>query len=937
VNSLEKRLENQVQFWALLGPFLFLLSISVLVFKLTLHWYFPLSIMLGIPLCVKWKIKGMAVSLTFLFALTLYAYPDLNLNERYWHVGMALAMAFSFIILTLSLEEVEGVLTKLQVESKSRLENFLRLDDNSKKAEEAWVGEKIKLDNEMTVLSSDLAIAQQDKEIFYKLAQLAKDELNQIRTQHELLEQDLVYKKHHIFQLNEKLEETEITLQKIVDAESEGCNLQLKAELEESKINENKLQEDLNNLRENFEIIQKLNSDLKQLQEQSYANNVQEKQDLLESQNQLTSQILSIEQEKATLLEEIETLKIDYDQILIDKEQSREFCTTINDELLQHKKDLDTSKKVETSLTLQLRNIQDGLKVAQNQNEELRSLNAHLKLIESKSTNDRILLNQEKEDLIAKSNVLECQIVQIQNELEVSHKAAKELNVLAETYKKESDAILSEKTIYLEQIEQLKASETETNEKYIQTLQKLEEVHQQNQQDILRLKQERDEFKKQCDDLKILEVNLQEQLLSAQQEQKELSNQTDVLQKQLESTLQEQEELSQHTDALQKQLENSQQEQEGLLRQKDVLQKQLEGSQQEQKELSNQKKILQEQLNAIELEKIERIKEFEILKNEYEKILYQAQHQNEELSEVLEKTKESEKENLQKLNSSQKEKEQLLISIESLEACLEELKIEKLILEETLDATQINYSTLESSARDLDQCLSKSEQKIKYKENEIESLVEKKQHYANQLQAAEQKNANDKKELSAQIHELKQTIQSFETEKKKLEQEFHVIQEQLSFLKNGNQQNEKLLKQQCAEDFKTKEIEFETVLNEKIEEIKEWQSKLELASLNKDTSKTEIDLELHRTKSLYLQLKQQFQKKSQVLDQTRQELFVAQENALALQKNLEESEQFSTSESEELLQKAYTNLIQEFEVTQKESNFELEQLQSIIAHLTSKS
>ena len=59
----EGKLKAKSNFGLSWGHFLFLLSIAVLLFKVSIHWYFPVSAIIGIPLCVKWKMKGMAVAL----------------------------------------------------------------------------------------------------------------------------------------------------------------------------------------------------------------------------------------------------------------------------------------------------------------------------------------------------------------------------------------------------------------------------------------------------------------------------------------------------------------------------------------------------------------------------------------------------------------------------------------------------------------------------------------------------------------------------------------------------------------------------------------------------------------------------------------------------------------------------------------------------------
>jgi hypothetical protein len=221
VDVVGKKVENQVQFWSLLGPSLVLLSITVLLFKVSVHWYIPVSALIGIPLIVKWKMKGMAVALGFLLLLSGISYQNLDLDDRYWHVGLALTLAFSFIVLTLSLEEAQGLIHKLQLESQSRLDNFVLLDEKWKVAEQEWVSEREKSKAEISSLIQEATKTQEDKQTFYKLAQLAKDELVQVRNQHDQLLQDFLYKKKQIAELHERLEETELTIQGFVNSDVE--------------------------------------------------------------------------------------------------------------------------------------------------------------------------------------------------------------------------------------------------------------------------------------------------------------------------------------------------------------------------------------------------------------------------------------------------------------------------------------------------------------------------------------------------------------------------------------------------------------------------------------------------------------------------------------------------------------------------------------------
>lgn len=321
-----RKVEGQVQFWSFLGPFFILLSISVLLFKVTPHWYFPVSALIGIPLCVKWKMKGMAAALSCLLLLSSMGYQSLELDDRYWHVGLALAMAFSFIVLTLSLEEVQAVINKMELESQSRLDNFLLLDEKWKLAEQEWnvVIEKSK--SEVTTLTQEIARVQEEKQTFYKLAQLAKDELVQVRNQHDQLIQDLLYKKEQIAQLHERLEESEMTVQDFVnsDAEKQVQALQecvakgeqeketLRAKITRAQAHEEayrqekqQLQQEMEAYREQEKVALENHLKIQNLQTQ-YALLEEEKNGLVQAQTKLLQQVEQLEEDHQNHLQQIQ-------------------------------------------------------------------------------------------------------------------------------------------------------------------------------------------------------------------------------------------------------------------------------------------------------------------------------------------------------------------------------------------------------------------------------------------------------------------------------------------------------------------------------------------------------------------------------------------------------------------------------------------------------
>lgn len=330
MNILGKRIETQVQFWSLLGPFVILLAIAILLFKVSSHWYFPVSVLVGVPLCLKWKLKGLAAALILLFTLFAFSYPNLNLDERYWYVGMGMAMAFSLVILTLSLEEATGIVEKLQAESRSRLENYLRLDESVKDYEAKWNAEKDTLIAKTGALTTELTKVQEERQTLEKLVYLAKDELIALRSQHEQLLQDLFYKKQQVAQLHERIEENEATIQGFVNADTEQHIQKLTEQLANYEEKDLQLSQLLKVREEEIKMAKQQRFHLEQLIEQRDESLIQQQEHF---NLQLKDAIYSLDQNIQTLQQEKEhvlrQLKHSQEQLEIAKGQSAELVQAL--------------------------------------------------------------------------------------------------------------------------------------------------------------------------------------------------------------------------------------------------------------------------------------------------------------------------------------------------------------------------------------------------------------------------------------------------------------------------------------------------------------------------------------------------------------------------------------------------------------------------------
>ncbi len=274
-----RKVQFQIQFWSLVGPFLILLSTFILFFKISNHWYYSLSALIGIPCCVIWRMKGLACALASLFVLSTYGFQGTVTDESYWHVGFSIALAFSFVILTLCLEEVHELLNTFLTESQSRLNNIHLLDERWKTSEKTWIDEQSTLSARITVLTVELAKAQEEKTSFYKLVHLAKDELLQLRSHHDVLIQDLIYKKQQIVLLNEKLEECESTIQCLVDTDQEKELQKTYQQLEHSLSSILYLEATVDTLKKKEEALKEHHAqllvDLQKIQEKEIENSIE--------------------------------------------------------------------------------------------------------------------------------------------------------------------------------------------------------------------------------------------------------------------------------------------------------------------------------------------------------------------------------------------------------------------------------------------------------------------------------------------------------------------------------------------------------------------------------------------------------------------------------------------------------------------------------------
>lgn len=223
VNASEKKIEKQVQFWAIIGPVVILLTLIVLFVKFAQdQLYLPVIALVGLPICWRWKMPGLAATLVLLALAMLFAYARAISGELYWQIGMGMALALSFVATALSFDEMGALIGQIQAESKSRLDNYFHLDDKFKEAQKEWEESREKLLFQIQASSDRLSEKEQEIESSKLLLEALRDELkcvHQLQSKLILELQDFTMKEQEIDKkhqlVDEKAKELEIAFQRV--------------------------------------------------------------------------------------------------------------------------------------------------------------------------------------------------------------------------------------------------------------------------------------------------------------------------------------------------------------------------------------------------------------------------------------------------------------------------------------------------------------------------------------------------------------------------------------------------------------------------------------------------------------------------------------------------------------------------------------------------
>lgn len=203
----EKSIQQQVQFWGAIGPLMTIFTLLVCMMKHSVLQYgFPISLLLAIPLCWKWKFRGLALSLGLLLSIIAYHFFGMAMEERLWFVGLSLAAISSLVITTLSFDEVTLLIDSVQIESKSRLDNLLQLDENLRELSISNQEKIEKLIQELKKKECESAESKIRAENSDRLSQIVREELATVHAKYEEIQQEFFDLRHKYSQSQIKIE-----------------------------------------------------------------------------------------------------------------------------------------------------------------------------------------------------------------------------------------------------------------------------------------------------------------------------------------------------------------------------------------------------------------------------------------------------------------------------------------------------------------------------------------------------------------------------------------------------------------------------------------------------------------------------------------------------------------------------------------------------------
>lgn len=211
MNTEKTPLLEQVGFWSLLGPFIMLVTLTILLLNpLQQNLLIPGIALISFPLCWKWKVRGLYAAFTLIGCVLLYQLWTAPSERIFWDLLLGAAAALTFTITTLCSQEVDELISPLQEEAFVQQQNFLEANEKVQELERQ-IEEKLSSEKTKTEL-----LQQKLDEMDVRLheseeASLAlREKSAAIAAQNESLLRELFQKRHEYEKLLQQLSSQEV-------------------------------------------------------------------------------------------------------------------------------------------------------------------------------------------------------------------------------------------------------------------------------------------------------------------------------------------------------------------------------------------------------------------------------------------------------------------------------------------------------------------------------------------------------------------------------------------------------------------------------------------------------------------------------------------------------------------------------------------------------
>ena len=192
MDSLIGNLKSRIQFWAVLGPVILLASLLVILSEpMPGSTLLALLAVVGIPACWQWRSQGAGAATALIVLAVIFQVPSLQSSEIYWLVGLALSMTVGFFVSALCMDEVDSMLELMTVESKSRLDNLLRLDEKLRDTQEDSARERRTLQIQLQMLEEEVSQRTVDIELKDRSLEVLGVELDDLQGKRSRLLQEI--------------------------------------------------------------------------------------------------------------------------------------------------------------------------------------------------------------------------------------------------------------------------------------------------------------------------------------------------------------------------------------------------------------------------------------------------------------------------------------------------------------------------------------------------------------------------------------------------------------------------------------------------------------------------------------------------------------------------------------------------------------------------